>query len=190
MNGLQCLRLLWLVVNSPKQIPEPDKETQFIFEQGHEIGNYAKKLFPDGVEVLRDRNSVEATKKLITKRETIFEGAFSFNSTFAKPDILKPVNKDEWDIIEVKSSTQVKDEHIDDVAFQQYVLQGSGLKVRRCHLIFVNNKYARNGGIDPEAFLSKENITELVAEKVPSVEDSVKGMQKVPLQQPLRLSDD
>jgi hypothetical protein len=179
MNGLQCLRLLWLVVNSPKQIPEPDKETQFIFEQGHEIGNYAKKLFPDGVEVLRDRNSVEATKKLITKRETIFEGAFSFNSTFAKPDILKPVNKDEWDIIEVKSSTQVKDEHIDDVAFQQYVLQGSGLKVRRCHLIFVNNKYARNGGIDPEAFLSKENITELVAEKVPSVEDSVKGMQKV-----------
>ncbi len=179
MNGLQCLRLLWFVVNSPKQIPEPDIETQFIFEQGHEVGNYAKKLFPHGVEVPRDSNSVEATKKHVAKRKTIFEGAFSFNSTFAKPDILTPVNKDEWDIIEVKSSTQVKEEHIEDVAFQQHVLQGSGLKVRKCHLIFVNNKYARDGGIDPEAFLSKADITELVAEKVPSVEDSVKGMQKV-----------
>jgi len=179
MNGLQCPRLLWFVVNSPEEIPEPDKGTQFVFEQGHEVGNYAKKLFPDGVEVPHDSHFIDETKKLVAKRTTIFEGAFSFNGTFAKADILKHINKEEWDIIEVKSSTQVKDEHIDDVAFQRYVLEGSGLKVRRCHLMFVNKEYARTGEIDPEALLSKEDITELVAEKLPFVQNSVKEMQKV-----------
>ena len=179
LNGLQCHRLLWLVVNSPDEIPEPDEEAQFVFDQGREVGDYAKKLFPGGIEVPHNRDFIEATKKLVSKRNTIFEGAFSFNGTFAKVDILKPVNKEEWDIIEVKSSTQVKDEHIDDVAFQQYVIEGSGLKVRRCHLMFVNNEYARDGDIDPKAFLSKEDITELVAEKLPLVEDNVKEMQKV-----------
>ncbi len=178
LNGLQCPRLLWLVVNSPNQIPEPDEATQFIFEQGHEVANYAKKLFLGGVEVAHDKNFIETTKKLVLKRGTIFEGAFSFNNTFAKVDILNPVNTEGWDIIEVKSSTQVKDEHIDDVAFQQYVLEGSGVKVRRCHLIFVNNKYLRDGDIDPEVFLSKKDITELVAEKLHLVEGNVKAMQK------------
>lgn len=179
MNGLQCPRLLWFVVNSSEKIPEPDKETQFVFQQGREVGNYAKKLFPGGVEVPYGSNSIEATQKLVAKQATIFEGAFSFNGTFAKIDILQPVDKQQWDMIEVKSSTQVKDEHIDDVAFQQYVLEGSGLKVRRCHLMFVNNEYARDGEIEAQAFLSKEDITELVAEKLPFVEDSVKEMQKV-----------
>jgi len=179
VSGLQCPRLLWLVVNSPEKIPEPDKETQFLFDQGREVGNYAKRLFSGGVEVPYGSNSIETTKKLVAKRATIFEGAFSFNGTFAKIDILKHVNNEEWDIIEVKSSTRVKDEHIDDVAFQQYVLEGSGLKVRRCHLIFVNNEYVRDGEIDAQAFLSQEDITELVAEKLPSVEDSVREMRKV-----------
>ncbi len=177
MNGLQCPRLLWLAANN--KLPDPDEEAQFIFDQGHEVGNYAKELFPGGVEVPHDKNFIEATKKLVLKRHTIFEGAFSFNGTFAKIDILEPVNKEEWDIIEVKSSTQVKDEHIDDVAFQQYVLEGSGLKVRRCHLMFVNNEYVKDGDINPKAFLSKEDITELVSERLPLVEDNVRAMQKV-----------
>ncbi len=48
----------------------------------------------------------------MSQRDTIFEGAFSYRGTFAKVDILKPVSKGEWDVIEVKSSTQVRDEHI------------------------------------------------------------------------------
>jgi len=189
MNGLQCPRLLWLVVNSPDDMPETDESTQFVFDQGREIGNYAKKLFPGGIEVPHDNNFIEATKKLVIKRHTIFEGAFSFNGTFAKIDILEPVNKEEWDIIEVKSSTQVKDEHIDDVAFQQYVLEGSGLKIRKCHLMFVNNEYFRDGGVNPKAFLSREDITELVVEKLPLVKDNLKEMQKVlALQKPPKTS--
>ncbi|MBU4463205.1 MAG: DUF2779 domain-containing protein [Proteobacteria bacterium] len=178
MNGLQCSRLLWFVVNSPEELPTIEEDKQFIFDQGHEVGDYAKKLFPKGVEVPYDSNFIELTRKFVSQRDTIFEGAFSCKGTFAKIDILKPVNKDEWDIIEVKSSTKVKDENIDDVAFQRFVVEGAGLKVRRCHQIYVNNEYVRDGDIDPKEFLSKEDVTDRVAEKL-DLEDNIIRMQKV-----------
>lgn len=179
ISGLQCPRLLWFVVNSPDELPKIEEDTQFIFDQGHEVGNYAKLLFPNGVEIPHDGNFIEATKKCVSRRQTIFEGAFSHKGTFAKVDILEPVTRDEWDIIEVKSSTQVKEENIEDVAFQRFVVEGAGLKVRRCHEIYVNNEYVRNGDIDPHKFLSREDITDQVAEQICHVEGNVMQMQNV-----------
>ncbi len=46
----------WFVVNSPDKLPKIEEDKQFIFDQGHEVGNYAKKLFPEGVEVPHDSN--------------------------------------------------------------------------------------------------------------------------------------
>jgi len=179
MNGLQCHRLLWFVVNSPDELPKIEEDKQFIFDQGHEVGNYAKKLYPEGVEVPHDIHFIEATKKYVFERKTIFEGAFSCEDTFAKVDILKPVDRDAWDIIEVKSSTRVKDENIDDVAFQRFVVDGSGLTVRRCFQIYVNNKYIRDGNIDPHKFLSIEDITDQVAEKLGCVKGNTVSMQQI-----------
>ena len=179
MNGLQCPKLLWFVFNEPGEIPEADEAIKFILDQGNEVTNLAKELFPRGIEVPHDKNFIEGTKMLVAQRKTIFEAAFSYRGTFAKLDILNPFNKEEWDIIEVKSSTQVKDENIDDVAFQRYVVQGNGLKVRSCHEMYVNNEYVRHGKIDPEKFVTQEDITDLVAQKLPVVEDNVKEMQKV-----------
>lgn len=179
MNGLQCPRLLWFAVKSPEDLPKIEEDKQFIFDQGHEVGDYAKKLFPKGVEITHDKSFIEMTRKVVSQRDTIFEGAFSYRCTFAKVDILKPVNKDEWDIIEVKSSTQVKDDHIEDVAFQRFVIEGAGLKVRQCHLVYINNEYVRDGDIDPKGFLSETDITDQVAEKLGHVEDNVIRMQKV-----------
>jgi hypothetical protein len=167
------------VVNAPSALPQIGEDQQFIFDQGHEVGGYAKKLFQKGVEVPHDSNFVEATRKFIFQRVTIFEGAFSYKGTFAIVDILRPVNKDEWDIIEVKSSTKVRDEHIEDVAFQRFVVEGSGLKVRQCHLIHVNNEYVRDGDLDPKNFLTEEDITALVAEKLGQVRDNVTRLQNV-----------
>ena len=46
MNGLQCPKLLWFVFNEPEEIPEADEATKFILDQGNEVTNLAKKLFP------------------------------------------------------------------------------------------------------------------------------------------------
>jgi hypothetical protein len=179
MNGLQCSRLLWFSVNQPEAMPPFDEAAQFRFDQGHEVGNFAKMLFPEGIEVPHDNEFVKKTQELIPQRKTIFEASLSYNKTFAKPDILKPVGKNEWDMIEVKSSTQVKDEHYDDIAFQRYVVEGSGLRIRKCEEIVVNNEYVRDGEIDPEKLLRREDITERISQQLPRVEGNVKEMHRI-----------
>lgn len=54
--------------------------------------------------------------------------------------ILNPVGSDAWDIIEVKSSTEVKDVNLRDLAFQALVYSGAGLSIRRCCLVHVDRK--------------------------------------------------
>jgi len=51
LNGLQCLKLLWLEINNPETLPQVNLSTQFVFDQGHLVGELAKKLFPDGVDI-------------------------------------------------------------------------------------------------------------------------------------------
>jgi hypothetical protein len=51
LNGLQCRKLLWHQYNAKHLIPETGAGTQAIFDQGHEVGEWAKKLFPGGIEV-------------------------------------------------------------------------------------------------------------------------------------------
>jgi hypothetical protein len=123
--GSQCRKLLWYAYNAKDQIPEPDAAQQAIFDQGHEVGALAKSLYPCGIEVsagMTDfehvlRQSMEAAKA----RKPLFEAGFTFNGGFARVDILNPVGKDTWDIIEVKSSTEVKDVNLHDLAFQAFI---------------------------------------------------------------------
>jgi Domain of unknown function(DUF2779). len=49
--GLQCLKYLWYLVNDPGAIPPFDEATQFRFQQGHDVGNLAKSLFPGGIDI-------------------------------------------------------------------------------------------------------------------------------------------
>ena len=51
MNGLQCLKLLWLVCNDREKVPAPDAATLHIFDQGHLVGELAKQLYPGGINI-------------------------------------------------------------------------------------------------------------------------------------------
>ena len=50
----------------------------------------------------------------------IFEAGFLSKNTYARADVLNPVENDEWDIIEVKSGTKVKTINYHDLALQKY----------------------------------------------------------------------
>ena len=136
LNGLQCLRLLWIATNEPKQIPEPDAATQHIFDQGHMVGDLAKKLYPGGIEVPAEdfMSNIAMTKDLLQQRRPLFEAGVLSGQIYSRADILNPVNEDEWDIIEVKSSTSVKDINYHDVSFQKLCWEDAGLKIRKCFL--------------------------------------------------------
>jgi hypothetical protein len=124
LSGLQCPKLLWHQYNRKDLIPEPDAATQAIFDQGHEVGQLAKQLFPGGIEVgegARDFDDVLAQSSQARRvRQPLFEAGFTFNGGYARTDILNPVGDGQWDIIEVKSSTEAKDVNVWDLAFQAW----------------------------------------------------------------------
>jgi len=181
LNGLQCPRLLWIATNEPERIPEPDAATQHIFDQGHLVGELAKKLFPGGTDVPADdfMGNISMTKELLQQRRPLFEAGVLSGQIYSRADILNPVNEDEWDIIEVKSSTSVKDINYHDVSFQKLCWEDAGLKIRKCFLACINNQYVRNGEIDPEKLFTVEDITDEVTAASEGIRDRISDMLKV-----------
>ena len=141
--GLQCHRQLWWRVNEP-DAPElsADSATQSVFDQGTEVGQVARERVPGGVlidlphEALAER--VEATRQALeSQTPAIYEASFFADETFAAVDILERIPGG-WALIEVKSTTRIKAEHIPDVAVQLHVLRKSGLPVPRAELMHLN----------------------------------------------------
>jgi hypothetical protein len=178
--GLQCQKLIWHAYNAKHLIPEPDAQTQAIFDQGHEVGALAKKLFPDGIEIgagVTDLDeTIRLTKQALKQRKPLFEAAFSGSGGYARADILIPVGDDAWNLVEVKSTTDVKDIHLDDLAFQAFVLTGAGLKIRRCILAHIDPDFVKNGPIDPHQFFVLEDVTNQVSALSRSVEPTLDEM--------------
>ncbi len=180
--GLQCPKALWIHYNNKALLPEIDAGTEALFDQGHQVGLLAQKLFPNGIDVGHLSGfdePVEATRVAVSARKPLFEAAFVYGRCFSRADILEPVGDDEWDIIEVKSATDVKPVYLSDLAFQRYVYEGNGLRIRRCYILHINNQYVRNGIVDPAELLSKIDVTQAVTELMPAVAAKVKEMLRI-----------
>ena len=184
LNGLQCPRYIWIQFHEPERIPETDPVTQYIFDQGHEVGYLAKKLFPGGIDIPHKSfmGNIKKTKELLQERKPLFEAGILSGNIYSRVDILSPVGENEWDICEVKSSTSVKDVHINDVAFQRYCCTQSGLNIRNSYLALINNQYVRDGEIDPQGLFNihdvqeKKRVTVLVMKKtVDGILEVIKG---------------
>ena len=180
LQGLQCPKLIWSAYNANHLFPEVDDGLQAVFDQGHEVGSLAKKMFPDGVEVDVDptdfEGAIELTRKLLPSRRPIFEATASSSGGYARADILNPVGKNEWDLVEVKSTTSLKDVHIPDVAFQVWVFTEAGIKIRRCFLCHINNQFVRHGEIDPKDFFTLVDVTAEVSAYSQNIEDQISEM--------------
>ena len=51
LSGLQCPKLLWSAYNAKHLFPEVDAGQQAVFDQGHDVGAFAKRMFPNGIEI-------------------------------------------------------------------------------------------------------------------------------------------
>jgi hypothetical protein len=179
VNGLACRKWLWLKFNDPDKLPKADESSQYRIEEGRKIGELARELFPSGI--LLKEDSVEGndqlSRSMLQKRRPLFEAGFIHpnGKCYARADILVPDGKDGWDIVEVKSSTGVKVEHVHDLSFQNYCYTKAGLKVRRCILMHINGQYVRRGEIALDELFSQEDITEKVLPLSIDVPSIVKG---------------
>lgn len=177
MNGLNCERFLWVYQNERERLPEPDESTQALFDQGHEIGNIAKSLYPGGIEI--DWSSgheagITQTAGIVGERRPVFEAGFQHGRTHARADILNPAAGGRWDLIEVKSSTEVKEDHLYDVAFQKHVYEGAGIRVGRCFVMLVDKTYVRRGGLDFGKLLKLSDVTADIKPLAADLPDKIK----------------
>jgi hypothetical protein len=183
LMGLQCPKLLWHRFNAREELPEPDEAQQAIFDQGHEVGALAKALFPDGIEIAEGVVELEQvaqrTHEALALRRPLFEAACKTTDCYARADILVPVGRHQWDIVEVKSATKVKDINHHDLAFQKHVFTAAGLTIRKTFLLHINNEYVRHGEIDPAKYFTKVDLSDDIAPLVSAVPTKVAEMQAV-----------
>jgi len=179
MEGLQCPKLLWYEYNRKEDLPEIDAAAQAIMDQGKAVGEMAKMLLPGGITLQRDympEKQAEKSLEAAKLRKPLFEAGFIYKQAYALADVLNPVGKNAWDLIEVKSSTGIKDEYYSDVAFQKYTYEGAGLKIRKCYLMYINNQYVRKGKIEPEKLFATEDVTKQSDDLIPEIEENMADM--------------
>lgn len=172
MTGIQCPKALYLQIHAPDLVSPVTALQQAIFNQGHEVGLAAQAAFPGGATIearsLEDAMA-ETSKAISEEKNTFYEAAFQHDEVIIKSDILrKDPGSSKWDLIEVKSSTSVKEEHILDVAIQAHVLNESGIEIASHTLMHLNNECVWP---DKDQLFTLKNISDHVAEamvKVPS----------------------
>ncbi|RLB80935.1 MAG: DUF2779 domain-containing protein [Deltaproteobacteria bacterium] len=167
--GLQCPLRLWHLCYNPELATQVSPVQQAIFDIGHEVGRLATRLYPGGVLIEEDHlHHDEATKSTLAALKdqsvrAIFEGAFLYDGVRVRADILERLDDGRWNLIEVKSSTSVKDYHLPDVAVQYHVLKGSGLRIAKAGIMHLNNQYIFDGkDLDLESLFSFVDLTEEV----------------------------
>lgn len=186
LAGLQCHKQLYLEVHSPGLATPPDAQTQARLEMGIEIGELARDGFPGGflvdVQGLGIPGAIARTAELLADPNVpaIFEGMFCYADVRVRVDVLERAGGGRWRLIEVKSSTQVKEDHLDDVAIQAYVLAGAGIPLERSELVHINNQYVYPGGdLDLSQLFLRQDVTAGVAARQSEIPSRLAAMREM-----------
>ena len=160
--GLQCPRRLWLQKNGGEEFIS--EQSHKLTTLGHEVGEAALLLLgtPVKVEQARPLEMVKKTESLISaSTPLIAEAAFLFEGCYCQADILKVVGNKDVEVYEVKSTTKIEPYHLEDIAFQYYVISHTGYNVRKFYHLHLNKDYLGiTGKIDAEALFEKTDVTE------------------------------
>ncbi|MHB9071709.1 MAG: DUF2779 domain-containing protein [Sedimentisphaerales bacterium] len=168
LNTLTCPVLGWTLSRTDKSSTSPPTlADQLKFEEGLEIHERARTLFPTGtlIPFSNNKTAAETTQKLLTdkKIEVLFEATFCSSNFVTKADILKR-NKGGWHLYEVKSATNDSQELIDDMAYTVMVAQKAKLEINSCSLLLVSKDYRL--GMANKKLFTEIDYTEEVFEKV------------------------
>lgn len=182
-----CDKALWLNTFKP-EVAVIDSNTQARFAAGTEVGELARGLFgPFEDMTVRKEDGHLDYKAMIAKTQdaiehgvaNICEAAFSYNGNYCAVDILRKV-KGGYSINEVKSSTHPENEvYAWDVAYQEYVLTGCGLKVKGTNLICIDNSYVRHGELELDKLFMVTDISDAVDAELPFIEDNLEDARQV-----------
>lgn len=184
----QCPRRLWLEVHC-KDLRQDSAGAQASFAVGHTVGDIARRIYAtDGQGTFLDVSEIgfdealRATDRLVRSDQPIFEAGFQADGALAFADILLPVGESEpqqWRMVEVKSSSKVKDYHRDDAAIQSFVARQSGVSLVGIALAHIDSKWVYPGNEDYQGLLKEEDLTKEAFGRTEEVEGWIAAAQTV-----------
>ena len=150
---------------------------------GEEVGNMAKKLFPDGVEIdfnINDVNSmVEQTFEAIMSGKPIYEATFLSEGILVRVDLMTKGDNG-WNMYEVKSSSSLKKYHHEDAAFQWYTLSlNSNLTMNRAYVITINKDFLSDEFEDINSLFKLNDVTDFVKKEANNIPDRIHAFKEI-----------
>ena len=171
---LSCDRYAWLSRHKSEKYVE--KKQEDVLQNGKEVGELARNLFGDFDLIVFNKNintMIEETQESVERgTHIIAEASFRFENAFCSVDILKN-DIDGVEVYEVKSSTEVQDIYLDDVAFQVYILRHLGYRVKKANIVYLNSEYVRHGDLELDKLFVIEDITEAIKPREALVKDNI-----------------
>jgi hypothetical protein len=184
----QCPKRLWLEVNRP-ELRADSAATTASFVVGNQVGEIARAVYdPDEIGVLINpqEEGFEAafarSQSLLKSSAPIFEAGFKAEGVLAFADVLLPLKKGArkvWRMVEVKSSTSVKDYHHDDAAIQAFVAQAAGVPLLSIALAHIDSEWVYPGKQDYQGLLKEADLSAAVMGRSAEVREWISGAQKV-----------
>ncbi len=184
IRGLQCEKSLYLYKHHYKLKDKTPRSLQHIFDQGTNVGILAQELFPNGVDASPESyfkmvKSVEKTLEFIRQgKSIIYEATFLYNDVIVAVDILVK-DKQGWKAFEVKSSTKVSETYVKDATIQYYTIENSGIELKDISIVYINNKYVRNGELDINQLFTIESVHDRVLEFLPRIPNELIRLKNV-----------
>jgi hypothetical protein len=169
----QCPKRLWLEVHRP-DLRQDSSAAEARFQVGHQVGDIARRIYdPQGQGVLIDVQAQGFEQAIASSAETraagrqpVFEAGFRAGGALAFADVMLP-HRDAgapdrppvWRMVEVKSSTSLKDYHRDDVAVQAFVARAAGIALKSVALAHIDSSWVYPGGDDYRGLLKEDDLT-------------------------------
>ena len=165
----QCPKRLWLEIHQP-ELREDSAGTLASFQVGYQVGDIARRIYdPEGKGTVIDVESegydgafAHSARLLIESRQPIFEAGFKAGGALAFADVMLPVSdfdQPAWRMVEVKSSTSIKDYHRDDIAVQTFIAQSAGVKLKAVALACIDSSWIYPGDNDYRGLLTETDLT-------------------------------
>ncbi len=168
----QCPKRLWLEIHR-RELRMDDAGSHARFAAGNNVGDIARQQFPNGLLISPDNDLGAALLETKTEvqrkdRRPLFEATFQANDVLVRVDLLLPSERG-WDLVEVKSSTSVKDYQLDDAAIQTWVAQGAGIKIASTSVQVLDSQWTYPGKLQYAGLFKQVPVDDVIEPQLAEV---------------------
>jgi len=165
-TGLQCHKKLWYDINNRI------KPTHHTLHIGNRFGEYIKTFYGNGPDLsgMFGEDIIESTLRAMDDPNVnvIYEAGFLNSNTLIRADVLIR-DREKWQLVEVKSSTSLQDDHLKDAAIQSFVIKNSGVLLSAIKIAHINNEFIYNGNLVYDDLVIELNVDEKIENLLPKV---------------------